>query len=58
MVRLGIWAGLAALIAVTLYSRELERRGTLRCECDASCWCRRRGLSAFRWLVPAGHRCP
>ncbi len=29
-----------------------------RCECSASCWCRGPILSAFRWVMPVGHRYP
>lgn len=33
-----------------------ERFGAISCECGQDCWCRRPGLSLFRWVAPVGHR--
>jgi hypothetical protein len=38
-----------AAIVTTL----LERSGVwLRCGCEPECWCKRPGLSLFRWVTP------
>lgn len=46
--------GLFLLLASA--NRVAERLGVMRCECDQGCWCRRPGLSLFRWVFPWGHR--
>lgn len=33
-----------------------EAAGARRCGCGEDCWCRRPGLSLFRWVFPWGHR--
>jgi hypothetical protein len=33
----------------------VERQGAVRCGCDETCWCRKPGLSAFRWVAPFRH---
>ena len=35
-----------------------ERIGRLRCECLPDCWCKRPGLSVFRWAFPYRHSLP
>jgi hypothetical protein len=35
-----------------LLGRFMERIGVFGCECEPTCWCKRRGLSLFRWVVP------
>jgi hypothetical protein len=48
---------LAALyIAAALIGHVQERLGAIRCECREDCWCKRPGLSLFRWVFPFGHR--
>ncbi|MGI8531717.1 MAG: hypothetical protein ACR2KN_01805 [Geodermatophilaceae bacterium] len=49
---------LAAYAGAMLATKELERRGLLRCDCPAQCWCHRPGLSLLRWTLPVGHRRP
>jgi hypothetical protein len=41
------------LLAVS--TRVAEARGLMRCGCSDDCWCKRPGLSAFRWVLPFGH---
>jgi hypothetical protein len=36
-------------------SRALEVAGLYRCDCYPDCWCKRPGLSLFRWVVPRFH---
>ena len=40
-----------------LIGRFVEGMGAVQCECAPDCWCRRPGLSLFRWVFPRGHRC-
>src|SRR5947208_12057704 len=43
-------------IVLGLGSRLMERRGILECGCDPDCWCKRPGLSLFRWVLPRWHK--
>lgn len=45
-------------IAAALIGRARERRGAITCECQEDCWCKRPGLSLFRWVFPLGHKLP
>lgn len=36
----------------------LERAGLSPCGCAPDCWCKRPGLSVFRWVFPRFHRAP
>ena len=47
-------AGLYLLAA--LATRAAEAMGMRTCGCAANCWCKKPGLSAFRWVFPRGHR--
>ena len=51
---LGAIAGLYLLLA--LLGRLIEMAGVVRCGCGATCWCKRRVLKTFRWVLPWGHR--
>jgi hypothetical protein len=33
----------------------LERAGMYECGCAPDCWCKRPGLSLFRWVFPRFH---
>lgn len=46
--------GLYLLAAVV--TRLAEAMGRQRCGCAADCWCKKPGLTAFRWVFPRGHR--
>jgi hypothetical protein len=48
--------GAAAYLTLALRGLARERSGTRTCECHAECWCKRPGLSLFRWVFPFGHR--
>jgi hypothetical protein len=41
-----------------LVTRALEGAGVYRCGCQADCWCKRPGLSLFRWVLPRWHKTP
>ncbi len=47
-------AGTYLLFAVI--GRFVEGMGAVRCDCAAECWCKRPGLSTFRWVFPYGHQ--
>lgn len=36
--------------------RFVEAMGAAKCPCAVNCWCKRPGLSTFRWVAPFGHR--
>ena len=55
MARLAIKAA-GAYLALALLGHALERSGAQRCDCREDCWCKRSGLSLFRWVAPFGHR--
>jgi hypothetical protein len=43
-------------IAAALIGHLRERSGQISCGCAEDCWCKRPGLSLFRWAFPFGHR--
>jgi hypothetical protein len=43
-------------LIAALIGRLLEAAGVARCGCSAGCWCRKPGLSTFRWVLPFWHR--
>jgi hypothetical protein len=47
-----------AYVAAALFTRYQERVGRMRCDCLADCWCKRAGLSLFRWVFPFRHSLP
>jgi hypothetical protein len=48
-------ASLYLLFAVI--GRFVEGMGAVTCDCAPDCWCKKPGLSTFRWVFPAGHSC-
>ena len=46
----------ALYIAAALIGHAQERRGAITCECQEDCWCKRPGLSLFRWVFPLAHK--
>jgi hypothetical protein len=56
MLRRGVPALAALYLMAALIGHLQERRGAIRCGCSEDCWCKRPGLSAFRWVFPLGHR--
>jgi hypothetical protein len=51
-----LWVLLGGYALVGLLGLALERAGMYPCTCDADCWCKRPGLSLFRWVFPYLHR--
>jgi len=45
--------GLYLLFAVI--GRFVEEMGAVECGCKADCWCKRPGVSLFRWVFPRRH---
>jgi hypothetical protein len=43
-------------IGAALVGHAQERRGAIKFQCQEDCWCRRPGLSLFRWVFPLGHK--
>jgi hypothetical protein len=49
-------AGLAGVyLLAALIGRVTEAMGIHTCGCAEDCWCRKPGLSVFRWVFPRGH---
>jgi hypothetical protein len=46
--------GLYLLFAVI--GRFVEEMGAVQCGCRPDCWCKKPGLSTFRWVAPFRHR--
>ena len=45
-------------VALALIYRAREAAGLLTCDCYSDCWCRKPGLSVFRWVFPRYHHNP
>ena len=45
-------------VTLALYYRAREAAGLLTCDCYQDCWCRKPGLSIFRWVWPRYHQNP
>jgi hypothetical protein len=45
-------------VALALIYRAREAAGLLTCDCYPDCWCRKPGLSVFRWVFPRYHHNP
>jgi hypothetical protein len=50
----GVAVGMYLAAAVVGLVR--ERMGLIACGCADDCWCKRPGLSLFRWVFPRGHK--
>jgi hypothetical protein len=42
-------------VGLALVGHVRELSGELTCECADDCWCKKPGLSFFRWVFPYGH---
>lgn len=54
--RRGLIIGTSLYLAAAAIGHAAERAGRTRCDCRPDCWCKRPGVSAFRWVFPFGHR--
>jgi len=45
-------------VVLALVSRAREAAGLLTCSCYPDCWCKKPGLSLFRWVFPRFHHNP
>jgi len=45
-------------VILALAGRAQEAAGLRTCECYPDCWCKRPGLSLFRWTFPRFHHEP
>jgi hypothetical protein len=43
-------------VILALVGRAEEAVGLRSCGCDPDCWCKKPGLSLFRWVFPRFHR--
>jgi hypothetical protein len=56
MLRRTIAATAIGYVVLGLATLGLERAGVYNCVCEPECWCKRRGLSILRWVLPYWHR--
>ncbi len=42
-------------VGAALFAHWRERSGQITCECRPDCWCKKPGVSLFRWVFPVGH---
>ena len=45
-------------VLAALASKVIEHFDGVLCECSDECWCKRPGLSVFRWVFPRWHKGP
>jgi hypothetical protein len=43
-------------VVLGLITRGMEAAGAYECGCDPECWCKKPGLSLFRWVFPRWHK--
>ena len=43
-------------VLLAIFTRMQEARGAYTWGCDEDCWCKRPGLSLFRWVLPRWHK--
>jgi hypothetical protein len=55
-VKRGVLVGLGGYLLLAVGNRVAEAAGVMRCGCAEDCWCKRPGLSLFRWVFPWRHR--
>ena len=48
--------GVLGYVLAGLIALGLERAGVYQCGCEPDCWCKRPGLSLFRWVLPRWHK--
>jgi hypothetical protein len=51
-----VWTLVLGYVILGLITRAREAAGAYTCGCDPDCWCKRPGLSLFRWVFPRLHR--
>jgi hypothetical protein len=56
MIRRALVAVAALYVTAAAVGHARERAGAIACGCSEDCWCKRPGLSAFRWAFPFRHR--
>jgi len=54
MRRIAVIGGVSYL-ALAALGHWKERAGSLTCECQPDCWCKRPGVRLFRWVFPFVH---
>jgi hypothetical protein len=50
------WLLVLGYLLVAVITRATEATGAYTCGCDPDCWCKKPGLSLFRWVFPRFHR--
>ena len=44
--------GLYLLVAIATRAADAAGVGSRQCGCEPDCWCKRPGLTLFRWVTP------
>jgi hypothetical protein len=47
---------LSLYVLFAVIGRFVEGLGAVECGCKPDCWCKRPGLSLFRWVFPRRHQ--
>lgn len=50
-----VYLAVGVYLAAAVVGLVRERMGMIACGCADDCWCKRPGLSLFRWVFPRGH---
>ncbi len=53
-----LFALLVGYAVIGAATRLMEAAGRMSCGCYSDCWCRKPGLSLFRWVFPRFHHNP
>ena len=56
VVRRVLTGTLGLYLLFALIGNFAERIGAVTCGCSEDCWCKKPGLSVFRWVFPRWHR--
>jgi hypothetical protein len=56
MVKRGLLLLGTLYLAAAVIGLAQERGGAITCGCHEECWCKRPGLSLFRWVFPFWHK--
>jgi hypothetical protein len=55
MVKRLIQATVVGYLVIAVATRVMESTGAYTCACEPDCWCKKPGLSLFRWVMPRWH---
>jgi hypothetical protein len=56
MLKRALQAAALGYVVLGIATRVMEEAGVYTCTCTPDCWCKRPGVSLFRWVVPRWHK--